>query len=70
VTLIDFLSVTIRGLSPFLKGADTEIADAGGKKAIDVVPTLDPAVNTPAAVALAAAVAGVRGLLQNAASRQ
>jgi hypothetical protein len=67
--LIDFLSVTIRGLSPFLKGADTEIADAGGKKAIDVVPTLDPAVNTPAAVALAAA-AEIRGLLQNAASRQ
>jgi ankyrin repeat protein len=52
------------------KGADTEIKDAGDKMAIDVVPTPDPTANTPAAIALAAAAAEIRGILQGAATKR
>jgi ankyrin repeat protein len=46
------------------KGADPEVKDAGGKKALDLVPTPDP--TAPAAGTVPPAITTeIRGLLQN-----
>jgi ankyrin repeat protein len=47
------------------KGADTEITDAGGKKAIDLLPADAPATSAPPAVPLVTATE-IRGLLEQA----
>jgi ankyrin repeat protein len=53
------------------KGASTEIPDAGGKKAIDLLPAATPTASAPPAGAVSPALAAeIRALLQSAASRK
>jgi ankyrin repeat protein len=52
------------------KGANTEIPDAAGKKAIDLVPAPAPGANAAAPTVSPAIAAEIRSLLQSAASKR